>query len=196
MEIEELKKQMEEQAEQIKNLTASKSRLESENSKVKTRAQEAEGKLTEAEKQKMEDEGKLQERLDLEKNEKLELQKKFEVQKSTVLTEKLKGALAKACPDAHGNSIDLMLNVKEHRALLKVDDDALTVDGVEDFVGKLRETHSFFFTKSKLPETEDKKPDGKGLDEPLSDIEKYSKELKACKSQTEMDAVMLKHGRL
>lgn len=192
----ELKAALAEKEKELENLKGSNERLIGENTKYKTRAQEVESKLSEAEKQKLEDEGKLQERLDLEKRERLNLESKFEQQKSVVLTEKLKAGLAKACPDAHGNAIDLMLNVKEHRELLKIDEDNLTVDGVNDFVSKLRETHDFFFNQKKLPETENRTPSGEGLDKPLSDKEQYSKELKEAKTQQQLDAVRRKYGRL
>jgi len=193
---EELKAALAEKEDELKALKGSNERLIGENTKYKSRAQEVESQLSAAEKQKLEDEGKLQERLDLEKKERLNLEDKFNTQKSVVLTEKLKTGLAKACPDAHPEAIDLMLNVKEHRDLLKIDEDNLTVDGVNDFVGKLRETHNFFFTKNKLPETEDRKPSGDGLDKPLTDAEQYSKELKEAKTQQQLDAVRKKFGRL
>ena len=98
---EELKAALAEKEKELENLKGSNERLIGENTKYKTRAQEVENKLSEAEKQKLEDEGKLQERLDLEKKERLNLESKFESQKSLVLTEKLKTGLAKACPDAH-----------------------------------------------------------------------------------------------
>jgi len=193
---EEMKAALAEKEQELANLKGSNERLIGENSKYKSRAQEVETKLTEAQKLKLEDEGKLQERLDLEKKERQTIESKFNEQKNVVLTEKLKAGLAIACPDAHPKSIDLMLNVKEHRDLLKIDEDNLTVAGVNDFVGKLRETHNFFFTSEKLPETETRTPSGDTLDKPLSEAEQYSKELKNAKTQTELDAVRKKFGRL
>lgn len=192
---EEMKAKLDEQAEAIKNLSSSKERLESENSKVKARAQEAETKVSDAEKAILAAEGKTQELLDIEKNEKLVLNTQLKEQGSTILNEKLKSKLSQLCPDAHENAIDQMLKVTEHKNLLTLDRENLTVSGVDDFQKALRETHAFYFKGTKLPDTETTPPNGKGLDKPLTDTEQYSKELREAKNQTEYDAVRKKWGR-
>ena len=193
---EERLKELELNAERAKNLEASKSRLEDENSKMKKRAQDAEGKITEAEKAKLEEEGKFNDLLLLERKKSSELEDKLLSRTKSVLNEKVRVEVAKHAKDAH--DIDMLLRVKEHKDLLKINEDELTVEGVENFVTKARETHSFLFGSKRMPDYENKKgggADDKGDDEHKDDEQRYREELKQCTTRKELHEVKKKFGK-
>lgn len=190
-EIKALQKELEEAKAKATALENSKSRVIEESNNFKKRAQDAEDKITAAEKAKLEESGKLEELLAQEREEKKKLQNDLMLTKTTVISEKLRAEVAKEAKDVH--DIDVLLGLKQHKALLKVNDD-LSVEGVKDFVAKARETHAFMFGTKKMPDTDDganggKKPDQKTVDE------EYKAALKACKSRAEMHTVMKKFGK-
>jgi len=189
--VEELQEELEKERARAKALEANKSRIESESKAFKARAQEAESKISESEKSKLEEQGKLEELLATERQEKSDLSKKLEMRTQSVLREKLRSEAAKFAKDAH--DIDMLLKVGEYKDLLSINEDDLTVEGVEDFVGKVRETHSYLFKKKTLDETETKRP-SKG--EGKTEEERYFAELDVCNSSRELDAVKKKYGRL
>lgn len=173
-------------------LEASKKRLEAENSKIKSRAQEAEEKISEAEKQKLESEGKIQELLDKERAERISIEEKYKQRTSDVLREKLRSEVSKVAKDAH--DVDMILRVNEHRDLLKLDESSLSVEGVNDFVGKVRESHSYLFSKKSLPNT-DNTPPSANVDDVGDDESKYLEELKNCTTRFELNKVRKKYGK-
>lgn len=189
---EELAKELEELRAEKEALSNSKKRVEEENAKYKKRAQEVEGKLSEAEKKKLEEENKLHELIKIEREEKAKLLDKYEGLQGTTLREKLRVEVSKVAKDAH--DVDDILKVVEAKDLLKIDHDSLTVDGVEDFVTKVRELKPHFFTKKKSNMGEEDPPskeNGKGE----STDEAYRRELKAAKTQRDFDAVRKKYGK-
>lgn len=186
---EELSK-LKEEAEKAKALASKAERLEEESKKFKTRAQEAEGKLSEAEKAKLEKEGKLEELLKAEREEKAKLSQTLEARTKGVLSEKLKAEVAKHAKDAH--DVDMLLKVTEHKDLLSINEEELSVGGVEDFVKKVRETNSYLFKKKSL----DGLGDGDKPPKPTDTEEEYFKALDACKSRKELEAVKKKFGKL
>jgi DNA repair exonuclease SbcCD ATPase subunit len=190
--IEELQKELEDAQKAKAEAEASKQRLEEESKKFKTRAQEAETKLSEAEKKKLEEQGNLQELLAAEREEKKKLAERLNETTSTVLREKLRSEVAKVAKDAH--DIDMILKVTDHKALLKIDEEGIKVEGVNDFVAKVRETHGFLFSKKQMPDTENKKPSDKDFDSKTSE-EKYLEELKKVKNKKELYALKLKYGK-
>lgn len=190
MTLEEMQKELDLEREKAKALTSLNERLEYESKKNKSRAQTAEDKITEAEKQKLQDDGKLEELLASERAEKKALSDKLSSTNKAVLTEKLRAEVAKHAKDAH--NIDRLLGVTEHRGLLSINEDDLTVGGVEDFVTKVRETDSYLFRKKSLDDTEYKKPKG---DDGKTDTDKYYEELDACNSSRELDACKKKWAK-
>lgn len=180
-------------AEEADKLKASNQRLLDESSKYKTRAQEAEGKLSVAEKAKLEAEGKTQELLDAERKEKLDLQNKYHERGKVALREKLRTEALKHAKDAH--NIDMVLKVAEHKELLKLDEDSLTVEGVEEYVKKVRETNPYLFSKKRMDGHGDNTPPAKGDDDHKTDEQKYLDELNACTSRIEMNKVRRKYGK-
>lgn len=174
------------------DLEASKKRLEEENGKYKSRAQEAEGKLSEAEKAKLEAEGNTQALLDAERAEKVKLQDRIKASNKTALKEKLRTEALKHAKDAH--DIDMVLKVTDHKELLKLDEEAITVDGVKDYVEKVRESHSYLFSKKRL-DTGDNLPPKGDQDDFKTEDEKYLSELRACSSRQQMNDVRKKYGK-
>ena len=173
-------------------LEATKTRLEDESKKYKTRAQDAEGKLTEAEKAKLESEGKTQELLDKERADRLKLDEKYQTRGKQVLKEKLRTEISKHAADAH--DIDMLIRVQDHKSLLKIDEEALTVEGTKEYVEKCRETHSYLFSKKRLDNGDKEKPKG-GDGDTKTEEEKYAEELRACTTRAEMNKVKKKYGK-
>lgn len=183
-------------AERAKNLESTKARLEDENSKIKKRAQDAETKLTAAEEAKLKEEGNLNDLLLLEQRKTAELLEKLDKRTKSVLSEKVRAEVAKHAKDAH--DVDMLLRVKEHKDLLKIDEDKLEVNGVEEYVGKVRETHSFLFGGKRMPEYENKKGGGSSVDEDdhtKDDEQRYREELSKVSTRKEQVEVMKKYGK-
>ena len=184
-------KELEENAERAKALLSKVERLENESKDFKSRAQQAEAKISEAEKAKLEEQGKLEELLKTEREEKAKLSQTLKDRTNGVLREKLRAEVATHAKDAH--NIDRVLGVTEHKSLLSIDEENLTVSGAEDFVKKVRETDPYLFRKKKLDDTQDVPPSNN--DDFKSDDEKYREELKACTTRKELDAVKKKYGK-
>lgn len=191
MDIETLKKELEEERARAKALSTKNERLEEESKKNKTRAQSAEEKISEAEKAKLEEQGKLEELLRVEREEKSKLSKTLETRTQGVLREKLRAEMSKHAKDAH--DVDMLLKVTDHKDLLSINEEELSVGGVEDFVGKCRESHSFLFKKKSMESGEDKKP--KNEDANKTDDEKYYEELDACSSRKQLEEIKKKYGK-
>jgi hypothetical protein len=190
--IEELQKELEEAKTAKADADTSRLRIEEESKKFKTRAQDAESKLSEAEKKKLEAEGDLQKLLQNEREENKKLSTRLNETTSTVLREKLRSEVSKVAKDAH--DVDMILKVTDHKALLKIDEDSMKVEGVSEFVGKVRETHGFLFSKKVMPDTETKKTDKENLDTKTND-EKYLEELKKVSNKKELYALKIKYGK-
>lgn len=173
-------------------LEASNKRLLEESATNKKRAQEAEGKLTEAEKAKLEADGNTQALLDQERSERLKIEEKFHSRTKTALKEKLRTEVLKHAKDAH--DVDMVLRVTDHKALLKLDEETLSVTGTEDFVKKVRETHSFLFSKKKI-DAGGNLPPKAGDKDFIPQEADYLKELKSCSTRKEMDEVRKKYGK-
>jgi hypothetical protein len=186
---EELQAELEAEREKIKSLEANKQRLIDESKGFKERAHKAEETLSDAEKAKLESNGELEKLLAKEREEKKKLLETLDNTTSSVLREKLRNEVSKFAKDAH--DVDMLLKVTEHKDVLKIDEQNLTIEGAEDFVKKARETHKFMFSKKTIEETEDKKG---GVDTKTSD-EKYYEELAQANTRAEMDAVRKKHGK-
>lgn len=187
--------QFKKDADRANNLEASKTRLEDENSKIKKRAQDAELKLTAAEEKKLEDEGKTNDLLLLEREKSAKLADTLVKRTKSVLSEKVRGQVAKFAKDAH--DVDMILRVTEHKPLLKINEEELTVEGVEDFVGKVRETHGFLFGGKRMPDYDNTKGGNKedGADFDKSDQQRYQDELSKVTTREEQAAVMKKYGK-
>lgn len=190
MTVEELEKKLAEEMERAKALENSKARLEEESKKYKERAKNAEEKITQSEKEKLQAQGKLEELLAQERKEKENLRNDLMNTRSAALTEKLKAEVAKYGKDAH--DVDMLLKVTDHKDLLSIDEESLTVDGVKDFVEKTRETHSYLFKKSELDLGDGKKPNGKEQ----TTEEEYLAELDACTDRKQLEAIKKKYGRI
>jgi len=173
------------------DLEASKKRLEDENGKFKTRAQDAEGKLSDAEKAKLEAEGNTQALLDTERAEKVKLQDQIKLSNKTTLREKLRNEVSKYAKDAH--DVDMIIKVTEHKDLLKLDEELLTVEGTKEYVEKVRETHGYLFSKKRL-DVDNKLPKGDDEDFKTED-EKYLSDLRACTTRQQMNDLRRKHGK-
>lgn len=189
---EELLKELEELRIERENLANSKRRVEEENAKYKKRAQEVETKLSEAEKKKLEEENNLHELIKREREEKEQLLEKYEGLTGKTLKEKLRTEVSKFAKDAH--DIDDVLRVVEAKEALKIDRDNLLVDGVEDFVTKVRELKPHLFANKSIKSNEDAPPNkenGKGE----TKEEAYRRELKNASSQKEFDKVRAKYGK-
>jgi len=191
---EEQLEQFKKDAENARNLEASKARLEDENSKIKKRAQDAETKLTDAETKKLEDEGKTNDLLLLEREKNTKLNETLTKRTKSVLSEKVRSEVAKYAKDAH--DVDMVLRVTEHKPLLKINEEELTVAGVEDFVGKVRETHAFLFGNKRMPNYDNKKGGGdEDEDHNKSDEQRYQDDLSKVTSRKEQIEVMKKYGK-
>ena len=179
-------------AEKSVNLEASKKRLEDENSKIKGRAKEAEELLSTAEKAKLEAEGRTQELLDKERADRMDLEAKYTRRTKDVLNERLRTEVMKHAKNAH--DVDMLLKVTQHRDVLKLDEDNLQVDGAKEFVDKVRETHSYLFTKPRIDVGENNPP-GTPNEEFKSSEEKYLSELRTCNTRHDIVAVRKKYGK-
>lgn len=189
---EELAKELEELRAEKEALANSKRRVEEENAKYKKRAQEVESKLTDAEKKKLEEENKLHDLIKIEREEKAKLLEKYEGLQGTTLREKLRTEVSKVAKDAH--DVDDILKVVEAKDLLQIDHDNLTVDGVNDFVTKVRELKPHFFTKKTINSTENDPPN-KENNKGETTEEAYRRELRAAKTQKDFDKVREKYGK-
>lgn len=189
MTVEELEKQLEEERARAKALENSKSRLEEESKKYKERAKTAEEKLTEGEKAKLQEQGKLEELLAQERKEKETLKSDLISTREATLREKLRAEASKYGKDAH--DVDMLLKVTDHKDLLTIDAENLTVGGVKEFVEKTRETHSYLFKKSDLDMGDGKKPDGKKQ----TTEEEYLAELDACTDRKQLESIKKKYGK-
>jgi hypothetical protein len=179
-------------AEAVKGYENSKTRLEDENSKIKLRAKEAEEKLLDAEVKRLEADGKVNDLLALERVKSGALSEKLASRTKAVLSEKVKSEVSKYAKDAH--DIDMLLKVAEHKALLTVDEESLSVSGAEDFVSKVRDTHGFLFNAKKMPDYNNKKTEDKEEDNKSSD-EKYREELQGVTDRKQLAAVQKKYGK-
>ena len=180
-------------SERATNLEASKKRLEDENSKIKTRAKDAEEKLSDAEKKTLESQGKTQELLDKERNDNVSLKTKLADSRKIALKEKLRTEASLYAKDAH--DIDMVLRVTKHKDILKIDEEAGTVTGIKDYIEKVRETDSYLFGEKRLDDIENKKPKGGSGDGDKTEDQKYLAELKDCTTRKDMDAIRKKYGR-
>jgi chromosome segregation ATPase len=171
-------------------------RLEKEGSTYKTRAKDAETKLSEAEKERLENNGDLQKRLDLEIEENTRLKADNLKKTESSIDAKLRTGISESIPNLQPGAIDLMLQIKEHKGLLKIDTDNESVDGIKEFGEACLKTHPWLQTKKKLKDTEHLPPGGDHEeDDDLSDSDKYDKELAACETQAQFDAVRKKWNR-
>lgn len=188
---------LKEDAEKAKALEASKLRVIEESERFKKRAQEAEGKLTEAEKRKLEEEGKLTEALALERKEKEELKQKYESKNKVILREKLRTELTKVAKDAIDVDDLLLIQDSEARSLLKTDDESLTISGVEEFVAKARELKPHYFGRKAMPDYNNRKPgnDEDNDDHTKTNEQRYVEELRACNTRAEVVKVKKKYGK-
>lgn len=189
-EIKKLQEALEAERTKAKALESKAQRLEEESKSFKSRAQEAEDKISEAEKKKLEEQGKLEELLAKEREEKSKLSETLKTRTQGVLREKLRAEMAKHAKDAH--DVDMVLKVAEHKDLLSINEDELSVSGVEDFVNKTRETHGYLFKKASLDDTETKKPKG---DKPDTSDDAYFAALDACTNRKELEEVKRKFNR-
>lgn len=189
MDVETLQKELEEARARAKALESKSQRLEEESKNFKSRAQEAEAKISEAEKAKLEEQGKLEELLAKEREEKSKIAKTLESRTQGVLREKLRAEISKHAKDAHDP--DMLLKVTDHKDLLSINEEELSVAGVEDFVTKVRESKPYLFKKARLEEG-DPPPKAKDF---KSDEEKYYAELDSCTSRKELEAVKKKYGK-
>lgn len=179
--------------EQADALAASKKRLEEENSKYKTRAKTAEEKLSDAEKKKLEAEGDLNQLLEIERKKTEELSNQLLGNTKAVLKEKIRAEVSKFAKDAH--DVDMVLKVTEHQGLLKRDEENLSVSGVEDFVGKVRETHSYLFSGKRMPDYNNTKGGNTEDDKGGTGDSDYATDLANAKTSKELEAVRKKHGK-
>lgn len=185
-------------SEDKKALEASKTRLEEENAKIKKSRQEMETKLTDAEKSKLEEDGKINELLAQERKEKLELEEKYKNRGKATLKEKLRSEVSKFAKDAHDVDDLLSISSKEVKELLKINEDELTVSGVEEFVKKARELKPHYFgTKRMGDDFNNKKPGKEEEDDDTtkSKEELYRAELKTVTTRKELLAVKKKYGK-
>ena len=176
----------------VSGLESSNSRITDESNKFKKRAQDAETKISDGEKKKLEDEGKTGELLAQERKEKLVLQDKLDKSNKSVMKEKLRTEVLKFAKDAH--DVDMVLRVNEHKDLLKIDNEALTVEGIEDYVKKVRETHSYLFGKKSMKVDASGKVIVEDKDKSTDEVN-FQSELKKVTTRKEQKAVYIKYGK-
>lgn len=176
---------------EAEKLKATNSRLLEESEKNKKKAQQFEEEKLAAEKAKAEAEGDLSKQLELERLERQKIAEKYKNTIGLTLTEKLKNEVLKeAGAEA---DVEMILHVNKHKALLKLDEDTLTVEGVKEFVDKVREEKPHLFGKKKMPNDGDtRKPNGGDIE--LNE-ENYRKELASVSSRKEQIEVMKKYGK-
>ena len=175
-------------------LKSTNERLLDENSKTKTRAQDAEEKIQSAAKRKLEEEGQTNELLEQERKERSDLQARFDNQTKLALKEKIRTEVSKHAKDALDVDDLLSIKDKEVRSLLKASEEDLSVLGAEEFVTKVRELKPHFFGKKQLPDYNNKK--GKGDDDKgKSEDQLYSEALKKVNTRSELAAVRKKFGK-
>ena len=179
-------------AEEANKLKSTNQRLLEESEKNKKKAQELDEKLKADEKAKAESEGDYKKLLDQERRDREAAEGKYKNIVSTSLNEKLKNEIYKVAPDVR--NIDLVLKVNEHRDLLKLDEDQLTVSGAKEYIEKVREEHPYLFGKKKMPDDGDGKGGAGGNAGELTE-ENYRKELAAVSTRKEQLEVMKKYGK-
>ena len=182
--------------EKAKVLESTNERLLEESKKNKQKADENADRLSKIEEEKLKSEGKTQELLDKEKLRAAELEEKLKNKTKSALKQKLRNEVSKAAKDAL--DVDMVLRVTEHKSLLKIDEESESITGIEDYVSKVRETHSFLFGKRRMPEGEEggkPKPGEQDDDSNQSDEEKFRAELANVNSRKEQVEVYKKYGK-
>lgn len=172
-------------------LSSKVERLEGESKKYKTRAQEAEEKISNAEKAKLEEQGELEKLLQAEREENKKTKSQLEKTQKGVITEKLRTEALKHADDVH--DVDMLLKISSHMELLKIDEENLDVSGMDDFVAKARESHGYLFKQTSGQQGPEGKPNIKG--EPEGD-DAYYEALEKATTRKEMDEVRKKYGKL
>lgn len=180
----------------VNALLESNKRIEGEHTKYKTRATDAEAKLTDFEKEKLENDGDIQKRLDMEIAENVKLKKDNAEKSEKAITSKLKSKIVEEFPNLNKGAVDLMLQIGEHKSLLKIDKETESIEGIKEFGDAVQKTHPFLFGKKSIKTGDNLPPGNPDLeDDDLTDDQKYKKELSAAKTQTEYDAVRKKWKR-
>lgn len=148
--------------ERLAELENSNKRLVEESKTNKTRAQEAEKKLEDAEKEKVEKSGNLEAKLEFEKKERERIAAENKKLKTTTLKNNVKSAVSKFANDVH--DMDDFLNQPAFKDIIDkgIDPDTLTLseDAAKTYVNKVREAKPFLFKNLKQEAVDTKKPNG------------------------------------
>lgn len=134
--------QMQELAERVKQLEASKERILAESKEYKNRYQSLKNEVSEKEKETLEEAGNYQELLEKERNAKRELEAKTQQLRKQTLRSNLVSEVARYAPDAF-DVADVMNNLPESN--LVMDDEALTVGGVKEAVALVKQSKPWLF---------------------------------------------------
>jgi len=141
--------QQQEQQVDVNELVAKLEKLESTNARLleesktyKNRYESTQKEKEESERARLEEEGKIQELLDLEKSTSLQLKDQLQTLKKETLRKSLNFEAAKYAGDAYDVD-DIIKSLPTD--VIKMDEDALTFEGVQDAVTKLRETKPYLF---------------------------------------------------
>jgi vacuolar-type H+-ATPase subunit I/STV1 len=134
---------------EIQKLRDTNQRLLKDSKEYKSKAKFASEKLSEFEQSQLEKEGNFEKLLERSRSENNDLISEVKNLREKTIDKELRARVAELAPDAH--SIDMVLAVKDHRDLLKVDQESLSVSGVDDYLEAIRENNSYLF-KGKKPE--------------------------------------------
>ena len=141
--------------EQLKKQIEANKRIADESKTWKSKFQDIKSHVDKLQEEKLQNEGKIQELLEMEKKRNQELLEEIRTERTQTVNQKLRTLVRELAPDAH--NIDRVLSVVEHKDLLKLDPETKTVEGVAEFIAKVRETDPYLFSKGKLAETTPKK---------------------------------------
>lgn len=180
----------------FKGVDSTLKRLEGENTKLKSRSQDAEQKLSDFEKEKLENNGDIQKRLDMEIEDNIKLKASIADKTEKSLTSKLRSSIVENFPTLQKGAVDIMLGLKEHKSLLKIDKETESIEGIKEFGEAVSKSHPYLFSMKKLKDTDNNPPGNEDFnDDDLSEDQRYRKELAAAKNQTDFDKVRKKFKR-
>ena len=139
----------------VKELEASKARVESESRKWKEKFQRLSSEREESDKEKAKKEGNYQEVLEQEKSKLMDQMGQI---KKSALKKELRAEVSKYARDAY--DIDDIVKSLDS-SLLEIDEEELSIKGIQEAVSKVREAKQYLFNSKQVPGYVSSKPESK-----------------------------------
>lgn len=160
-------------SEELESLKSQNERLLAESKKYKQRAQSVETQQEKLQREALEKEGKFQELLEMEKSNNQKVSEQMMQIKRSALQKEIKAEVARYAKDAFDVE-DIIKNLDS--SLLEVDEDSLTVKGIDKAVAVVRENKKYLFSNPNIPSFVNSRPNDKIEKKSLSDMSKEEKQ--------------------